>query len=248
MFSEDAILVIMLAQDEVRRLRQDEIGTAFLLLGLIGEGQGIAAKVLRSMGVNLANARHEVENLVERGIEPTGSEVPSFSENAKSVLDRSLEEAQKLGSSTLDTEHLLLALTTLKQGTAFQVLGNLHIDLDQLQTRVLAAMNEPEAINASQSLPATPEENAVQATLTELQTTIETDSDLTEEDKAEILRHGQQLARFWRIRHYDSIQRTNRQSMRILRGTIAGLPSNSAYLPTYQRIIAALVEQFQPTI
>lgn len=97
-FTEKAIKVIMLAQEEARRLGHNFVGTEQILLGLIGEGTGIAAKVLKSMGVNLKEARVEVEKIIGRGSGFVAVEIP-FTPRAKRVLELSLEEARQLGES-----------------------------------------------------------------------------------------------------------------------------------------------------
>jgi ATP-dependent Clp protease ATP-binding subunit ClpC len=96
-FTEKAIKVIMLAQEEARRLGHNFVGTEQILLGLIGEGTGIAAKVLKSMGVNLKEARVEVEKIIGRGSGFVAVEIP-FTPRAKRVLELSLEEARQLGT------------------------------------------------------------------------------------------------------------------------------------------------------
>ena len=98
-FTEKAIKVIMLAQEEARRLGHNFVGTEQILLGLIGEGTGIAAKVLKSMGINLKDARVEVEKIIGRGSGFVAVEIP-FTPRAKRVLELSLEEARQLGSFT----------------------------------------------------------------------------------------------------------------------------------------------------
>lgn len=98
-FTEKAIKVIMLAQEEARRLGHNFVGTEQILLGLIGEGTGIAAKVLKSMGINLKDARVEVEKIIGRGSGFVAVEIP-FTPRAKRVLELSLEEARQLGIIT----------------------------------------------------------------------------------------------------------------------------------------------------
>ncbi|KAI9071902.1 hypothetical protein K1719_046137 [Acacia pycnantha] len=108
-FTEKAIKVIMLAQEEARRLGHNFVGTEQILLGLIGEGTGIAAKVLKSMGINLKDARVEVEKIIGRGSGFVAVEIP-FTPRAKRVLELSLEEARQLGHNYIGSEHLLLGL------------------------------------------------------------------------------------------------------------------------------------------
>jgi ATP-dependent Clp protease ATP-binding subunit ClpC len=115
-FTEKAIKVIMLAQEEARRLGHNFVGTEQILLGLIGEGTGVAAKVLKSMGVNLKDARIEVEKIIGRGSGFVAVEIP-FTPRAKRVLELSLEEARQLGHNYIGTEHLLLGLIREGEGS-----------------------------------------------------------------------------------------------------------------------------------
>nr|KYP38047.1 hypothetical protein KK1_040720 [Cajanus cajan] len=125
-FTEKAIKVIMLAQEEARRLGHNFVGTEQILLGLIGEGTGIAAKVLKSMGINLKDARVEVEKIIGRGSGFVAVEIP-FTPRAKRVLELSLEEARQLGHNYIGSEHLLLGLLREGEGVAARVLENLGI-------------------------------------------------------------------------------------------------------------------------
>ncbi|MQL96048.1 hypothetical protein Taro_028719 [Colocasia esculenta] len=120
-FTEKAIKVIMLAQEEARRLGHNFVGTEQILLGLIGEGTGIAAKVLKSMGINLKDARVEVEKIIGRGSGFVAVEIP-FTPRAKGVLELSLEEARQLGHNYIGSEHLLLALLREGEGVAARVI------------------------------------------------------------------------------------------------------------------------------
>ncbi|KAM0905430.1 hypothetical protein ACQ4PT_017399 [Festuca glaucescens] len=120
-FTEKAIKVIMLAQEEARRLGHNFVGTEQILLGLIGEGTGIAAKVLKSMGINLKDARMEVEKIIGRGSGFVAVEIP-FTPRAKRVLELSLEEARQLGHNYIGSEHLLLGLLREGEGVAARVL------------------------------------------------------------------------------------------------------------------------------
>ena len=117
----------MLAQEEARRLGHNFVGTEQILLGLIGEGTGVAAKVLKSLGVNLKDSRIEVEKIIGRGSGFVAVEIP-FTPRAKRVLELSLEEARQLGHNYIGTEHLLLGLIREGEGVAARVLENLGID------------------------------------------------------------------------------------------------------------------------
>ncbi|AGY59031.1 ATP-dependent Clp protease ATP-binding subunit [Gloeobacter kilaueensis] len=146
-FTEKAIKVIMLAQEEARRLGHNFVGTEQILLGLIGEGTGVAAKVLKSMGVNLKDARIEVEKIIGRGSGFVAVEIP-FTPRAKRVLELSLEEARQLGHNYIGTEHLLLGLIREGEGVAARVLENLGVDLTKVRTQVIRMLGETAEVSA----------------------------------------------------------------------------------------------------
>ena len=146
-FTEKAIKVIMLAQEEARRLGHNFVGTEQILLGLIGEGTGVAAKVLKSMGVNLKDARVEVEKIIGRGSGFVAVEIP-FTPRAKRVLELSLEEARQLGHNYIGTEHLLLGLIREGEGVAARVLENLGVDLSKVRTQVIRMLGETAEVGA----------------------------------------------------------------------------------------------------
>lgn len=147
-FTEKAIKVIMLAQEEARRLGHNFVGTEQILLGLIGEGTGVAAKVLKSMGVNLKDARIEVEKIIGRGSGFVAVEIP-FTPRAKRVLELSLEEARQLGHNYIGTEHLLLGLIREGEGVAARVLENLGVDLSKVRTQVIRMLGETAEVSAT---------------------------------------------------------------------------------------------------
>jgi ATP-dependent Clp protease ATP-binding subunit ClpC len=147
-FTEKAIKVIMLAQEEARRLGHNFVGTEQILLGLIGEGTGVAAKVLKSMGVNLKDARIEVEKIIGRGSGFVAVEIP-FTPRAKRVLELSLEEARQLGHNYIGTEHLLLGLIREGEGVAARVLENLGVDLSKVRTQVIRMLGETAEVPAN---------------------------------------------------------------------------------------------------
>lgn len=146
-FTEKAIKVIMLAQEEARRLGHNFVGTEQILLGLIGEGTGVAAKVLKTMGVNLKDARIEVEKIIGRGSGFVAVEIP-FTPRAKRVLELSLEEARQLGHNYIGTEHLLLGLIREGEGVAARVLENLGVDLSKVRTQVIRMLGETAEVSA----------------------------------------------------------------------------------------------------
>ena len=144
-FTEKAIKVIMLAQEESHRLKQSFVGTELILVGLIGEETGIAAAVLKYLGASLPKARLEVEKLVGKGSSPVKADI-TFTPRSKRVLELALKESRRLGHSYVSTEHLLLALIKDEQGVAAQVLVNLEIDVIDIRTQVMQRLSEPTAV------------------------------------------------------------------------------------------------------
>lgn len=140
-FTEKAIKVIMLAQEEARRLGHNFVGTEQILLGLIGENTGIGPKVLKAMGVNIKDARVEVEKIIGRGSGFVAVEIP-FTPRAKRVLELSLEEARQLGHNYIGTEHLLLGLIREGEGVAARVLENLSVDLSKVRSKIIQSLGE----------------------------------------------------------------------------------------------------------
>jgi ATP-dependent Clp protease ATP-binding subunit ClpC len=136
-FTERARKVIILAKEEARRFNHDYIGTEHILLGLIREGEGVAAAVLQKLGVSLENIRLEVEKLVQPG--PTTQiigDIP-FTPRAKKALELAAEEARSLGHNYIGTEHILLGLIHEGEGVASQVLLNLGMDLSTVRNEVM---------------------------------------------------------------------------------------------------------------
>lgn len=149
-FTEKAIKVIMLAQEEARRLGHNFVGTEQILLGLIGEGTGIAAQVLKSMNVNLKDARIEVEKIIGRGSGFVAVEIP-FTPRAKRVLELSLEEARQLGHNYIGTEHLLMGLVREGEGVAARVLENLAVNVSSIRTEVIQMLGDNAEANTNNS-------------------------------------------------------------------------------------------------
>ena len=147
-FTEKAIKVIMLAQEEARRLGHNFVGTEQVLLGLIGEGTGIAAKTLKSMGITLKDARVEVEKIIGRGSGFVAVEIP-FTPRAKRVLELSWDEARQLGHNYIGTEHLLLGLIREGEGVAARVLENLGVDLNKVRSNVIKMLGDSKPQTAS---------------------------------------------------------------------------------------------------
>jgi len=139
-FTERARKVIILAKEEARRFNHDYIGTEHILLGLIREGEGVAAAVLQKLDVSLENIRLEIEKLVQPG--PTTQiigDIP-FTPRAKKALELAAEEARSLGHNYIGTEHLLLGLIREGEGIASQVLLNLGLDLNSVRNEVMGLL------------------------------------------------------------------------------------------------------------
>jgi len=134
-FSQRARRVVVLAQEEARVLNHNYIGTEHILLGLIREGQGVAARALESMGISLEAVRQQVEKIIGRGQQAPSGHIP-FTPRAKKVLELSLREAQSLGHNYIGTEHILLGLIREGSGVAAQVLVKLGANLDQTRQQV----------------------------------------------------------------------------------------------------------------
>jgi len=129
-FTDRARRVVVLAQQEARNLDHNSIGTEHLLLGLVSEGEGVAALALGQLGISLERIRGDVEAIVGRGSKPQSGHIP-FTPRAKKVLELSLREALQLGHSYIGTEHILLGLVREGEGVAAQVLVRLGADLDR---------------------------------------------------------------------------------------------------------------------
>jgi ATP-dependent Clp protease ATP-binding subunit ClpC len=138
----------MLAQEEARRLGHNFVGTEQILLGLIGEGTGVAAKVLAESGVTLKEARREVEKIIGKGSGFVPPEIP-FTPKVKSLFEQSFREANSLGHNYINTEHLLLGLTDAGEGVAAKVLQNLGVDLQNIRTSVIRRLGEGGSVFAS---------------------------------------------------------------------------------------------------
>jgi ATP-dependent Clp protease ATP-binding subunit ClpC len=139
-FTDRARRVIVYAQEEARLLNHDYVGTEHLLLGLVHDGQGVAAKALESLGIRLEAVRVQVEAIIGRGQHPLSGHVP-FTPRAKKVLELSLREAKQLGHNYIGTEHLLLGLIREGEGVAAQVLLTLSGDLSRVRQQVLQLLS-----------------------------------------------------------------------------------------------------------
>jgi ATP-dependent Clp protease ATP-binding subunit ClpC len=146
-FTSEAIRVIMLAQEEARRLGHNFVGTEQILLGLMGEGTGVAAKVLTELGVTLKEARREVEKIIGRGTGFVPPEIP-FTPKVKSLFEQSFKEARSLGHNYINTEHLLLGLTEAGEGVAAKVLQNLGVELQTIRSAVIRRLGDDPSVTA----------------------------------------------------------------------------------------------------
>lgn len=140
-FTASAIRVIMLAQEESRRMGFNHVGTEQILLGLIGEGNGIASRTLRLHGVNLKAGREAVEKLVGTAHESVAAEIP-FTVRAKSLLEESWREAKSLGDNSINTGHLLLALSSTADGAGATVLETFSLSKNNLCCELLYQISE----------------------------------------------------------------------------------------------------------
>jgi ATP-dependent Clp protease ATP-binding subunit ClpC len=139
-FTDRARRVVVLAQEEARALDHGYIGTEHLLLGLIHEGEGVAAKVLTALGINLDAVRDGVKTVIGRGQHPPAGHIP-FTPRAKKVLELSLRESTQLGHNYIGTEHILLGLVREGEGVAAQVLVNLGADLSRVRQQVIQLLH-----------------------------------------------------------------------------------------------------------
>jgi len=140
-FTEGAIKVIMLSQEEARRMGHNFVGTEQLFLGVVGQRQGLGAKALRSLGVTLKKARKEVENYIGRGTGFVASEIP-FTPRAKRVLEMAVQEGKDIGQNYVGTEHILLALLGEEDGVAIRTIEKLGVDIAQLRSKTLSLIKE----------------------------------------------------------------------------------------------------------
>ncbi|MDO5032243.1 ATP-dependent Clp protease ATP-binding subunit [Corynebacterium sp.] len=139
-FTDRARRVIVLAQEEARMLNHNYIGTEHILLGLIHEGEGVAAKALESMGISLEDVRREVEEIIGQGSQPHTGHIP-FTPRAKKVLELSLREGLQMGHKYIGTEFLLLGLIREGEGVAAQVLTKLGADLPRVRQQVIQLLS-----------------------------------------------------------------------------------------------------------
>ncbi len=141
-FTDRARRVVVLAQEEARLLNHNYIGTEHILLGLLNEGEGIAAKALESLGINLSGVREQVVEIIGQGQQAPTGHIP-FTPRAKKVLELSLREALQLGHNYIGTEHILLGLIREGEGVAAQVLQKLGAELQKVRQTVIQLLSGP---------------------------------------------------------------------------------------------------------
>ena len=139
-FTDRARRVVVLAQEEARLLNHSYIGTEHILLGLIHEGEGVAAKALESLSISLEAVRNQVEEIIGQGGSSPSGHIP-FTPRAKKVLELSLREALQLGHNYIGTEHILLGLIREGEGVAAQVLVKLGADLSRVRQQVIQLLS-----------------------------------------------------------------------------------------------------------
>jgi ATP-dependent Clp protease ATP-binding subunit ClpC len=164
-FTDRARRVVVLAQEEARMLNHNYIGTEHILLGLIHEGEGVAAKALESLGISLEGVRQQVEEIIGQGQQAPSGHIP-FTPRAKKVLELSLREALQLGHNYIGTEHILLGLIREGEGVAAQVLVKLGADLNRVRQQVIQLLSgyqgkEPAAAAAGATGEAAPSTSLV---------------------------------------------------------------------------------------
>jgi len=148
-FTDRARKVLTLAQDEAQRFNHNYIGTEHLLLGLVREGEGVAARVLENMNVELPKVRTAVEFIIGRGDRPVVGEV-GLTPRAKRVIELAIDEARRLGHNYIGTEHLLLGLVREGEGIAAGVLESLGVNLDKVRHQVIHVLSQSTSVSPAQ--------------------------------------------------------------------------------------------------
>jgi ATP-dependent Clp protease ATP-binding subunit ClpC len=154
-FTDRARRVVVLAQEEARLLNHNYIGTEHILLGLIHEGEGVAAKALESLGISLEAVRQQVEEIIGQGGSSPSGHIP-FTPRAKKVLELSLREALQLGHNYIGTEHILLGLIREGEGVAAQVLVKLGADLSRVRQQVIQLLSGYQGPAGKEQAPGAP--------------------------------------------------------------------------------------------
>jgi len=144
-FTERARQVVVLAQDEARLLKHNYLGTEHLLLGLLREEEGLAARVLESFDVTLEEVRAQVRRIIGEGAEPLVSGQIPFTPRAKKALELALRESQSLGHNYIGTEHILLGLVREGEGVAARILVDFDADLELIRNKIIGVLSGSEA-------------------------------------------------------------------------------------------------------
>jgi ATP-dependent Clp protease ATP-binding subunit ClpA len=147
-FTERARQVVVLAQDEARSLKHNYIGTEHLLLGLLREEEGIAARLLESMHITLDEVRAQVAEIIGVGQEVESGQIP-FTPRAKKVLELSLREAQSMRHNYIGTEHILLGLARTNEGVAVQILRDFQADAETIRNEIIRMLSGPGRLEAA---------------------------------------------------------------------------------------------------
>src|SRR4051812_46023976 len=141
-FTERARQVVVLAQDEARTLKHNYIGTEHILLGLLREEEGLAARVLDSLDITVEEVRQQVARIVGQGDEATSGQIP-FTPRAKKVLELALREALSLGHNYIGTEHILLGLVRENEGVAARILLDFDADAEKIRNEIIRMLSGP---------------------------------------------------------------------------------------------------------
>ena len=139
-FTDRARRVVVLAEEEARMLNHNHVGTEHILLGLIHEGEGVAAKALESLGISLDAVREQVQEIIGQGQQAPSEHIP-FTPRAKKAMELSLSEALQLRHNYIGTEHILLGLIREGEGVAVQVLVKLGADLNRVRQQVIQLLS-----------------------------------------------------------------------------------------------------------
>ena len=159
-FTKRARQVLILAQEEAQRFQHNYIGTEHLLLGLVREGEGVAAQVLVNLGVELDKVRRAVESIIGRGDRVVLGEV-GLTPRAKKVIELAVDEARRLNHRFVGTEHLLLGLIREGEGIAAGILESLSLQLEQVRTETLRVLNQHKGQEEVTDIPSVPSEAAM---------------------------------------------------------------------------------------
>jgi hypothetical protein len=153
-FTEPARQAVLHAQEEARSLRRNYIGSEHILLGLLREEQGLAARVLQHLGVTLEGVREQVVRIVGSGEEVTGGQQIPFTPRAKKIMELALREARSMSHDYIGTEHLLLAIVREHDGVAMRILLDLDADAEKIRNLVIGMLSGPSGRRGPRAIPA----------------------------------------------------------------------------------------------